>query len=69
MRAADVRRRVLAAVERGELPRGGPSELAARDLTADVAPGYWDKWSSGATRRIRAEAAEQHDQEEDKHDA
>ena len=66
MRAADVRRQALDAVERGELPRGGPSELAARDLSADVPAGYWDKWSSGAARRIRAE---QHDQEEDKDDA
>jgi hypothetical protein len=68
VRGADVRRDVLAAVERGELPRGGPSELAARDLTADVPAGYWDKWSSEAARRIRAQVA-QHDRDEDKHDA
>ena len=36
---------------------GGPSELAARDLTGDVPAGYWAKWSSGTTRRIREQTA------------
>jgi hypothetical protein len=51
----EVRRQVLEAVERGELPPGGPSELAARDLTADAPAGYWRRYSAEACARIRAD--------------
>ena len=52
----DVRRSVLAAVARGDLPKGGPSEIAAYGLTRDVPPGYWERWSAAAAARIRASA-------------
>jgi hypothetical protein len=49
----EARRQVLEAIERGEVPKGGPSELAAYDLLDDVPPAYWERWSRGAVERIR----------------
>jgi len=57
VRSDEVRRRVLEAVERGHLPRGGPSELAARDLIEHVPAGYWAKWTREAAKRIRRQAS------------
>jgi hypothetical protein len=48
MNGAEVRAHVRAAVERGELPAGGPSDLAARDLHRDLST-----WATGAATRIR----------------
>ena len=53
MTRAEIAREVLAAVDRGEIPRGGPSEAAARELVDQLAAGYWDRWSDGAADRIR----------------
>jgi hypothetical protein len=50
---AEVRRRVLEAISCGELPRGGPSELAAYDLIDEVPPGYLERWTSEVAERIR----------------
>jgi hypothetical protein len=50
---AKARRAVLDAVGRGDIPRGGPSELAARDLLDEVPDGYWERWSARAVDRIR----------------
>jgi hypothetical protein len=48
-----VRRTVIAAVESGDIRRGGPSELAAHDLLDDVPAGYWERWNAAAIERIR----------------
>jgi hypothetical protein len=48
--------RVLEAVARGELPPGGPSELAALDLLDDLPGSYWQRWSPDAAARIRTRA-------------
>ena len=48
--------RVIAAVEAGRLPRGGPSDAAARDLLDDLPAGYWQRWGDAAAERIRAQA-------------
>ena len=53
MEPAEVRRKVLEAVERGDLPRGGPSELAAHDLVDEAPPGYFERWSQDSAERIR----------------
>ena len=45
------RARVLDAVARGELPAGGPSEMAARDQRMDAV--YWARWGEQAAERIR----------------
>jgi hypothetical protein len=50
---AETAREVLAAVDRGEIPRGGPSEAAARGLLDQLPDSYWDRWSEGAADRIR----------------
>lgn len=57
MTADDIRREVLDAVQRGDIPRGGPSELAARDLIDDCPAGYWQRYIAEATARIREQAA------------
>ena len=49
----EARRRVLEAVGRGEIPKGGPSELAAYGLLDDVPDAYWQRWSEGSVERIR----------------
>jgi hypothetical protein len=49
----DVQRAVAAAVDRGEIPRGGPSEAAARDMLDQIPAGYWDRWSEDTADRIR----------------
>ncbi len=49
----DVQRAVAAAVDRGEIPRGGPSEAAARDMLDQLPAGYWDRWSEDTADRIR----------------
>jgi hypothetical protein len=54
----EVRRQVLAAIERGEIPPGGPGELAALDLLDAVPAGYWERWSEQAAERIRRQSRE-----------
>jgi hypothetical protein len=49
-----IRRYVLAAVARGDIPRGGPSELAAHDLLDHVPQDYWQRWCRETADRIRA---------------
>jgi len=51
---ADVQNAVAAAVDRGELSPGGPSEAAAHELLDQLPPGYWQHWSEAAADRIRA---------------
>ena len=51
------RRRVLDAVKDG-IPRGGPSEIAAHDLTDDVPAGYFEHWSQDAAERLRQQASD-----------
>jgi hypothetical protein len=58
---AEARRRVLEAIERGEIPKGGPSELAAYDLLDDVPEGYWDRWSAESVERIQQQIREARD--------
>lgn len=53
MNREEIRRQVLEAVERGEIPKGGPSELAAYDLLDDVPDVYWERWSKQSVERIR----------------
>lgn len=53
MRADETRRQVLAAINAGRIPRGGPSELAAHDLIDEVPAGYWERWTTGAAERVR----------------
>jgi hypothetical protein len=53
----EISRKVLEAVERGELPRGGPSHIAARALCEDTPPGYFERWSEKAAERIRQQAS------------
>jgi hypothetical protein len=55
---AEVRCRVLEAIERGEIAKGGPSELAAYDLLDDVPPAYLERWSQRAVERIREQIRE-----------
>jgi hypothetical protein len=55
--AVDHRARVLDAVAHGELPAGGPSEMAARDQQMDAA--YWERWSEQAAERIREQTRAQ----------
>jgi hypothetical protein len=52
----DIRAQVLAAVEAGRLPRGGPSHVAALDLVDDMSAAYWAEWSEHAAERIKAKA-------------
>lgn len=47
-----IRRTVLDAIARGDIPAGGPSELAARDLVDDAPARYWQRWSDDAAARI-----------------
>jgi hypothetical protein len=56
MRTDEVSRRVLAAVEDGRIPRGGPSELAAYGLLDVVPAGYWERWMAETAERIRGTA-------------
>ncbi len=49
----DVQRAVAAAVDRGEIPRGGPSEAAALGVLDELPEGYWDRWSEDTADRIR----------------
>ena len=49
-----VRQAVLAAITRGLIPLGGPSELAARGLVEEAPAAYWHSWSCEAVERIRA---------------
>ena len=53
----EIRQQVLAAIDRGEIPAGGPSEIAAYDLVDEVPRDYWQRWGSDAADRIRAKAA------------
>jgi hypothetical protein len=46
---------VTDAIEAGRLPRGGPSDAAARDLIGEMPTGYWEGWSNDAAARIRAQ--------------
>jgi hypothetical protein len=55
---AESRRRLLEAIDRGEIPHGGPSELAAHDLLDDVPAGYWERWAEGSVERIREQLRE-----------
>lgn len=48
---------VAAAVERGELPRGGPSDAAALGLLDQLPDGYWSGWTEATAERIRRAAA------------
>lgn len=54
MTRGDVQNAVAAAVDRGELPPGGPSEAAAQGLLDQLPDGYWQRWSEDAAERIRA---------------
>ena len=56
--AEPTRERVLEAIERGEIPKGGPSELAAHGLTDDAPEGYWSRWGEGSAERIRGQVLE-----------
>ncbi|HLM25425.1 MAG TPA: hypothetical protein VK304_00495 [Thermoleophilaceae bacterium] len=58
MLRAEVRRHVLQAVDRDDLPRGGPSELAALDLLEETPAHYLERWGQEAAERIRARAVE-----------
>jgi hypothetical protein len=58
MRADEVRRQVLEAIDSGRIPRGGPSELAAFGLLDDVPAGYWERWTAEAAERIRGQNQE-----------
>ena len=49
------RQAVLDAVGRGDIPTGGPSELAARDLLDRAPAGYLERWAVDAAARIRAQ--------------
>ena len=51
-----IRRAVLDAIARGDIPAGGPSELAARDLVDDAPARYWQRWADDAAARIRERA-------------
>ena len=57
MDRAEIRRQVLEAIERGEIPKGGPSELAAYHLLDDVPEGYWERWMKRSVQRITAGTA------------
>jgi len=54
----DVLRAVRDAVERGDVPAGGPSEAAAHGLLDEIPAEYWRRWSEDAARRIRASVEE-----------
>jgi hypothetical protein len=56
MSPEEVRRQILAAIDRGEIPMGGPSEICAYGLADEVPRDYWEGWSADATARIRAKA-------------
>lgn len=58
MTREDVQNAVAAAVDRGELPSGGPSEAAAHGLLDQLPPGYWQRWSEAAAERIRASSGD-----------
>ena len=47
----------MLAIERGEIPPGGPSELAVHDLLDDVPAGYWERWMKRSVERITAGTA------------
>jgi hypothetical protein len=53
VRADEISRQVLAAIEAGRIPPGGPSELAAYGLVNDAPAGYWERWTARAVERIR----------------
>lgn len=57
MTRADVQNAVAAAVDRGELPPGGPSEAAAHGLLDHLPDGYWQRWSEATVDRIRIQAS------------
>jgi hypothetical protein len=57
MQADEVRRQVLDAVAEGRIPKGGPSEIAARDLAAEVPAGYWEHWGRAAADHIHHQMA------------
>lgn len=56
-RRPDVRLEVLAAIEAGRLPAGGPSDLAAQDRLDEMSPDYWQRWGEDAAERVRSQAA------------
>jgi hypothetical protein len=37
----------------GDLPRGGPSDLAAYDLIDEAPPDYFERWANESAERIR----------------
>lgn len=51
----EIRRRVTDAVKAGRLPRGGPSDAAARDLLDELPGDYWERWGADTAERIRAQ--------------
>ena len=51
----EVRRHVIDAVEAGRLPRGGPSDAAARRLLDELPRDCWERWGNAAAERIRAQ--------------
>lgn len=50
----DVQNAVAAAVDRGDLPAGGPSDAAALGLLDELPAGYWPEWAELAADRIQA---------------
>jgi hypothetical protein len=54
MKRDEVRRRVLAAVAEGKIPKGSPSELAALGIIDQMPSSYWEQWSRGSIERTRA---------------
>ena len=59
---------VLEVVSRGDVPAGGPSELAARDLVEAAPARYWQRWSADAAERIREQTRSAPSVDIDEHD-
>lgn len=56
MTADAIRAAVLDAIERGAIPAGGPSELAARDQLGAEHAGHVQGWADGIAAGIREQA-------------
>jgi hypothetical protein len=54
----EIRQLLLDAIERGEIPPHGPSELAALGLLEDVPEGYFERWAQDSSERIREQTAQ-----------